>query len=54
MIRDRRAERAQLPLPFEPSVAAGLPQVEKEQVRRALARLLLSAAGIATGESADE
>lgn len=54
MIPERRAEQAQLPLPFQPSVMASLTQEEQDRVRRALAQLLLLAAGHAQEEIADD
>lgn len=54
MIPERRAEQAQLPLPFQPSLMASLTQEERDQVRRVLAQLLLLAAGHVQEEIGDE
>ncbi|MCF8482932.1 MAG: hypothetical protein K9H25_21115 [Rhodospirillum sp.] len=54
MSPNRRAEQAQLPLPFQPSVMSGLTQEEKVLVRKALARLLLLAVGQSEEEIADD
>lgn len=54
MIPERRAEQAQLPLPFQPSLMVSLTQEVRDQVRRALAQLLLLAAGHMQEEDADD
>ena len=46
MTRKQTVNQAQLPLPFHPRVTANLSDNERSQLRRVLAQLLLSAAGI--------
>ncbi len=46
MTRKQIINQTQLPLPFHPRVTASLTDNERSQLRRALAQLLLSAAGI--------
>ena len=54
MSLQRRTGQTQLPLPFQPSVTAGLTPDERDDVRKALAQLLLSAAGRGPEETSDE
>ena len=46
MTRKQNINQAQLPLPFYPRVTANLTNNECSQLKRMLAQLLLSAAGI--------
>jgi hypothetical protein len=46
MTKKQTINQAQLPLPFHPRVTANLSDNERGQLRRMLAQLLLSAAGI--------
>ena len=46
MTPDQNVNQAQLPLPFHPRVTANLTDDERSQLRRMLAQLLLSAAGV--------
>lgn len=54
MIRKQTINQAQLPLPFHPRVTANLTDNERGQLRRVLAQLLLSAAGISLEVETDE
>ena len=54
MTRKQTINQAQLPLPFHPRVTANLTDSERGQLRRVLAQLLLSAAGISLEVETDE
>ncbi|NOX40952.1 MAG: hypothetical protein GXP05_10670 [Alphaproteobacteria bacterium] len=54
MIPEQSIEPTQLPLPFHPRVTANLTDNERGQLRRMLAQLLLSAAGISLEAGSDE
>jgi hypothetical protein len=54
MIPQQNIKQAQLPLPFHPMVTANLTDNERDQLRRLLAQLLLSAAGISLEAATDE
>jgi hypothetical protein len=54
MTPDQNIKQVQLPLPFHPRVTANLTDRERGQLRRILAQLLLSAAGISLEAETDE
>lgn len=54
MTVQRHPGQTQLPLPFQPSVTAGLTRQERGDVLKALAQLLLSATGRAPQATLDE
>ena len=53
MITHKTTNRAQLTLPFHPSVTAQMGEREREMLKKALAQLLLEAVGVTQEGSID-